>query len=683
MGWRILMPLEIVPRVIHGFNLNFFRWFAKTNMKLPSTSSPETLALDVFGTLLFRRISDPEKRFASLAGEGEGAKDWVRRRVAAEGVLAREKGPDLYSLEDIYGILGPGGPTALKEKEMELAQSFVASEARRLLQAARERRKPVLFVSDMYLPGHLIQQLLARHGLWREGDRLFVSHEQGAAKHGGLFQKICRELSLAPGQLEHVGDHPRSDVLVPRRLGIRAVHFRVGEPSRYEARWAEKGGAKGAMVADAIRAARLQFPEALDEQQQIFWETAGAVAGPLFLAYVIWLERKARELELERLYFIARDGLILKKIYDRLFPAGGSSPSSHYLYGSRQAWGCVRAAFLLEQDIEALLEAAPSLSLRQFFARCGWSTPPLIPLRWSGPPPTGDDPLRPEQLDQLRAWMRQGELRTKIQERGQERLREARAFLEQEGLGAGRYGVVDLGWYGNLQSFLERILPENPPAAGFYLDLRKKPRTASGSLRKAFLPFGRFRGMRASVATTLLEILAAAPHGTVLGYEFSNQKWVPVVAKPTGPFGPEAHAMVQHEAILKTAEELRLQGMPEGTEACPDYARAMLENLEALMANPSRREAEVYGSIHFISRQEGGVETEFAPALGAREAWALAWKGLWSREALWPQACLRRNRGWAGFILRARFLLTVGKEKAGFLLARLRGEDVSREGPAA
>lgn len=637
-------------------------------MKTAGTSLQGKRSFDVFGTLLFRRISNPEKRFVSFAGKGQAAEDWARKRTGAELALVREKGPDLYSLDDIYKTVGLGGPTAQAELEMELAQCFVGTEGRRLLAGARKNGEPVIFVSDMYLPGKFIRQILEEHGLWQKGDQLFVSHEQGKAKHHGLFQKICEELSLAPAQLEHAGDHLHSDVLIPRQLGIRTVHFRPAEPSRYETTWTTQGGKEGEAVADAIRSARLQFPEALDERQQTFWETACEVASPLFIAYVLWLEKQARELGLERLYFISRDGLIFKRLYDEIFPAGGSSPQSHYLYGSRQAWGGVRAATLEEEDIDALLQSKPSLSLRQFFARCGWSKPPQVSLPWAHGRPREDDPLQPAQLDQLRQFLQEGELREKILAQGQSRRQEARGYLEQEGLGAGRYGLVDLGWYGNLQSYLARMIPENPPAAGFYLDLRKTPEPIPGSLRKAFLPFGRFRGIRGSVATTLLEILAAAPHGTVLGYEVRNRRWGPVLSDSAPRGGPEEHAAIHHEAVLKVVREFRFQGLLGNAEPGSVYASVLQANLEALIVHPSAREAEAYGAIHFVSRQEGGGETEFAPSLDLSGAVGLVQRGFWSREALWPQACIRRSRGWAKLILWLRFMVTASKERLRFLV---------------
>ena len=106
--------------------------------------------------------------------------------METEKVLAQKTGPDLYSLDEIYETMGPGGPSAEAEKEMELRQCFAVTAGRRQLAVARRRGQRILFASDMYLPPDFIRQLLEIHGLWHKGDQIYVSHEQGAAKHGGL-----------------------------------------------------------------------------------------------------------------------------------------------------------------------------------------------------------------------------------------------------------------------------------------------------------------------------------------------------------------------------------------------------------------------------------------------------------------------------------------------------------------
>lgn len=624
-------------------------------MKSPSPSASVTHSLDVFGTLLFRRISSPEKRFALFAGEVGAAQNWAQRRVTAELILAREKGPDMYSLRDIYEKVQGGGPNAEEEKKMELGQCFVATEAQRLLSVARGKNENVLFVSDMYLPSDFIQHLLAMHGLWQKGDRLFVSHEKGAAKHSGLFKQICRELSLVPNQIEHIGDNFKSDVLAPRKLGIHAVHFRAGEPSRYEATWVTAADSQGEAVADAIRAARLQFPGNLDTRGQAVWETACGVAGPLFIAYVLWLEHQARMLGLRRLYFISRDGLIFKKIYDRLFAGHAGSPESRYLYGSRQAWSGVRAARLDPEDIEWLTKPGTGMTLSQFARRCGLKAEKVPSLPWSNPPPKGGS-LSGNHLAELKIFLQSGPLRDAIQASGRETCARAASYLRQEGLGEGRYGLVDLGWFGNLQEYVKELVPENGPVTGFYLDLRGKPRIEREGQARAFLKEPWFRGIDQANSITLLEIFAGSHEGSVTGYREENGRWTAVEAPPSREKGPEVWADLQHRAILFLLQEILLQ--PGGTENLSGGYEATRENLRQFLKHPSLAEAESYGEIYFVSNQEGGDGVTLAPQVGFRAAWKFFQKGFWKRQIAWPPAMVARAKGMARWLLWVRYEVT-------------------------
>jgi len=612
-------------------------------------------SFDVFGTLLCRRIFDARKRFALFQGNETEAADWSHQRIKAEHALAQSKGRDLYSLGDIYEALGPGHISPQDEIEMELRQCFVLTEGKRLLRAARKRGGTILFVSDMYLPSEFIRQLLGEHGLWQEGDCLYVSHEHGAAKHGGLFQKICEERSLAPDQIEHVGDNLRSDVLLPRKLGIHTVYFQAAEPGRYETTWASKGGKGGEAVADAIRAARLQFPEELDDRGQAVWGTACGVAGPLFISYVLWLEKQARDCGLKRLYFISRDGLIFKKIYDRLFEGNRGSPQSRYLYGSRQAWAGVRAARLHPEDIEWLTKPGTGLTLNQFARRCGLGVEKVPDLPWSNPP-TRDGRLSGDHLEELKTFLQSGPLRDAIQAAGRETRARAAAYLQQEGLGEGKYGLVDLGWFGNLQEYVTDLMPGNAPAMGFYLDLRGWPRIEREGKACAFLKDSLFRGVDQATSITLLEILAGSNEGSVTGYRQESGGWKPVEGPKSGHKGPEVWADLQHRAILFCLAEILLQ--PGGVGNLSGGAEAIRQNLRQFLKHPSLAEAETYGEICFVSNQEGGHGVTLAPRVALGEAWDFFQKGYWKRQIAWPPAMIARAKGLSRWFLRIRYGVT-------------------------
>jgi hypothetical protein len=559
-------------------------------------------------------------------------------------------------LDEIYTQLGSSSPTPQDEMNLEERLCFTVTEGRRLLTSARQRGQQVIFVSDMYLPGEFIRQLLEKHRLWLAGDRLYVSHEHGMAKHGGLFGKICEELSLTPDQVQHIGDNLRSDVLAPRRLGIRTAHFRATEFTRYEQEWARSGG-EG--VADAIRATRLQFPEELDDRGQAVWETACGVAGPLFISYVLWLEQQAKELGIQRLYFISRDGLIFKKIFDSFFMGRPTSPESRYLHGSRQAWSGVRVARLTDEDIEWLTKPGTSVTLAKFAQRCDLAVEEMTALPWAKRPDK-DESLSGSSLAEFRLFLRSGLLRDRLQAAGRESCARASAYLRQEGLGMGRYGLVDLGWFGNLQEYVQELVPENVPIMGFYLDLRSRPRIQQEGRARAYLGFPLLRGLDQSNSITLLEILAASPEGSVMGYREEKGAWESVRNTRDDEQGPEHWADLQHQAIIALAGEILLQ--PGEIQNIVPSNEVNWKNFCQFLRHPSFLEADAYGDISFVSNQEGGGGIILAPRVSLSESWVFFQKGFWKRQISWPPGMIARSKGITRWVLKTRYMMSQSVE---------------------
>ena len=44
-------------------------------------------------------------------------------------------------------------------------------------------------------------------------------------KTPAVYARVCQALSISPGEMAHVGDHPLFDFTAPSRLGIRAFHL--------------------------------------------------------------------------------------------------------------------------------------------------------------------------------------------------------------------------------------------------------------------------------------------------------------------------------------------------------------------------------------------------------------------------------------------------------------------------
>jgi hypothetical protein len=629
-------------------------------------------SFDIFGTLIGRLDRDAgrrlEKGYQHLGLDKTQIEQIAGLRKLGESQAMAQKGPDLYSLNDIYRIMGDLNPSlrpCLEEAKraeikMEEEQCFGISSGRVLLKEAQIRSR-IIYTSDMYLPSEFIQELLEKNQLWVQGAILFVSHERGCAKHSGLFKKIIQELQISPGQLLHIGDDPRADLWGPRQAGAHSVLFEDGKDNRYEKAIAEAGLA---VVADAAKAARLTSAAPPGSAETVIWETACGVAAPLFIAYVIWLRQQAKAKGIAKLYFISRDGLIFKKIYDRIQQEAGPGPASHYLYGSRQAWICARLARLSPDDISFLTLPNPTLSLKQLAHRCTLEPEDLSAPPWDSQMRHVERGLQPNEVDWIKTQLTQGSWRRAVQKKAEERLATVRQYFRQEKLGEEPYALVDLGWFGNLQEYLGAILPGTPPRHGFYLDLRKTPRIQRENRASAFLESPQVTGIDRTTAITLMEILATAPHGTCRGYQQSHGAWMPDLDPQPGFFEETYMIECQHEAILATLTALLRLGPKLETLPLKVLREVALHNFVALLKAPGKKEAEVLGGARFVSRQEGGSGVEFGPRCPLPEAWHFFVRGFRKREAAWPQAMIRRSRGLSRALLAVRYFLGQLKSKA-------------------
>ena len=62
------------------------------------------------------------------------------------------------------------------------------------------------------------------------------------------------------------------------------------------------------------------------------------VAGHILYSYVDWILKQAVGRGINHLYFIARDGFILKQVGEIIANTKGYDICMHYLYGSRSSW---------------------------------------------------------------------------------------------------------------------------------------------------------------------------------------------------------------------------------------------------------------------------------------------------------------------------------------------------------
>lgn len=512
------------------------------------------------------------------------------------------------------------------ELEFERRYSRAVPGARVRVAAARAQGATVFFLSDMYLPSEFIRELLIREGFWQEGDALFVSGELGVAKHNGSMFAFIRETHEGIVDWTHFGDNIQGDYHLPRSVGISAV---LDTRCALTVREAIVRGsdsqttAARSLMAGAMRAARLAGGDLPAEQRRV-WESGADIVGPLWYGFTDWCLTKALSLGLKRLYFVARDGQIFHRIAKEISASRGNTVDCRYLYGSRQAWHLAGLTHLDDKAWAWIFNRQRFLTLEQVMGRVG-----LDPARFKAeladlglPQSSWSADLSASKVSALRSWIQSPSIGNAVLARAEIARSHATAYFEQEGMLDGEpYALVDIGWHGNMQRSLGNLLRTVTGNAtvgitGLYFALMERPEALSSDVLYSYWEETASATCDISgLNVALLEMMAAADHGSVMGFDRQENAMIPIFENESN----ETALQWGLEFLQSGALEFVRHWLPRQSLAPRELSRLSQHSLLQLLRKPSRDEAETWGSFPHSGEQIERHKESIAPKLSTLE----------------------------------------------------------------
>jgi FMN phosphatase YigB (HAD superfamily) len=651
-------------------------------------------SFDVFDTVVMRSVSRPSAIFL-FAGHSAPASitptEFAHFRAQAEREAEQKAPGQQPTFDEIHEALGrltnwsERDLLSLKEIEraLELRLSHGVPETLKAIENARKGGKPILFISDMYLPAITITELLVKCGAWVDGDRIYVSCEARASKrHGGLFTQVLSAEGLEPSQLRHTGDNKIGDVQKPREMGIEAKLVAPTALNPYEQvfdRHCEATNGITALLAGTGCAARLQSPKH-DAYSAGLETVACSVVAPILTAFAGWTLEEAAKRGIKRLYFVARDGYVIKQFAEALTKTMPSPPEIRYLYGSRQAWRSVSLKSKDDQDISWAFESTESVSLENIFERLGClpSVAEDLLTSWGFPPQTWSKPLSVDELREVRShFSKNEEILERIIDAISTRKETALDYLAQEGLlDEAPWAIVDLGWHGSLQTALTSLLKERGGACqmGFYFGLQSRGTKGPENNECAAFLFDQDRnGDDVPVVDLvyLMESFCTAPDGSCIGYQETNRSLEPIFRNGHELALANWGLGLVHDAYNLYAQVLDvdlLRGVDWNTIKKP-----VVELLEEFSTNPGLNEAISWGQFPYENDQHASASAPLAKPkdanlksilhcmeIGALPHTFIEWKGgAWrqtkptARRILETACYIGRVKGWLSRVTRS------------------------------
>jgi FMN phosphatase YigB (HAD superfamily) len=495
----------------------------------------EVVTFDIFDTLVERRSGNPESIFALLGADvrkiDPRLRDFVGLRKQAELDARVAAGTREVTLAEIWDKfaqatgLSRAECTALSRREAELEIAYCEAKpvGIDLFRVALEEGRQVFLLTDIYLDRATVEAILEKAGI--SGYRqLYISSEIGSTKHyGGMFEVLLSDTGACPRAVLHVGDNPHSDVVMPRKFGIRALRIEKTEKmasSDTLREWFRSDVAAQSGLWQAVVAGELLHGEARSHAARLptidVLRSVGAQAlGPLLLSFAQYLGMKASQFGYTSLHFASRDGFLLREAYEALRPASPELPPSRYFLASRRV--CRAAAISSLDDILAVaaIDHFP-MSIRQFLhARFLLSEAQIAAL-----------PLPAEELDRvisdahsdmaMRAALET--CRRPILDRCRAHAEAYRAYLASTGIDRAGAALVDIGYRGTTQRSIAHLTGKR--INGLYLvTWPEAAQLLSRGLRyDAFLPSSGDERDPLIRHVQILELMCSATHGSIAAF---------------------------------------------------------------------------------------------------------------------------------------------------------------------
>lgn len=299
----------------------------------------DVISFDVFDTLLLRPYLRPTDLFWKLETV-EKAVGFAEDRIQAErrsNAIARAQGRAEATFDEIYTEMPKWKSMQAKELAVEKRCLVANPEMVDVYNAVKSAGKKVVITSDMYLPEDFLKEVLRNNGIdgW---DGFYLSNTCQAQKRTGtLYDVMLADLGVAASKVLHIGDNNHADVAQANQNGIVAYGYQkvcdkfLDECPFIREFLGRKPHLDKRLLVGALATGWHLFK--CEHKDWTYWNRIGYLfAGVLGYLYMRMVGEDAKERGVKHLMFVARDGYILQKILNVLYPGFRTD----YFYASRE-----------------------------------------------------------------------------------------------------------------------------------------------------------------------------------------------------------------------------------------------------------------------------------------------------------------------------------------------------------
>lgn len=647
-----------------------------------ATGRYDVLSLDVFDTLLWRRVPEPIDIFVQVGAElidqgclasGVSALQFAELRAAAEkqsrATMEAQTGSREIVLDHIYELMSGHIFRTLNDQEsavdlevacecksMVLDQDIVT-----LMEIACANSIRVVLTSDTYFTRDQLLQFLTEAGLEdaQIPETIYISNEYGRPKWRDLFDGILADLAVPADRMVHVGDNVAADVTPCAMRGIAHVFYdKWSEVPRAQGRevvrsasdqpvWLGAGGDYGLTGLRSRLAHRI--PQNVSGELGSCWVYGATVLAPLFAAYAKWVA-DVSSAEGANVLGLMREGRFLSQLVSSVAQSQAVDLTFGELWVSRRA--VVRAA-LWPDDLSLLPQAisyCPGPSTDEVLEQMGLCRADLAGVFQD---PAAVDLHAMGGVQALLTGISQSQdLQTKVAAHSARQRKNLMTHLDQHAVFQDEAPIhlLDLGYAGTIQTVLQKILDyEGRPVrlSGLYIavNAKGKERVLAGGDLRALISEGGYKSNLVKLLERTPDILEHAcmcPEGSLDSFDDAGQ---PVLLPSQRPASQITQMEAMQAGILAGVSEI-LNSLGAEAVAQQGFHQQAATIVEQAMLHPTPGEVRTIGAwLHEanfdLSDQRALADLRADPAR-LEFGGAMSWSSFERHEAYWPQAALAR-----------------------------------------
>lgn len=477
------------------------------------------------------------------------------------------------------------------------------------------KNKIVIFVSDMYLPLDIVNLILENTG-YSTFHKIFLSSSLGLTKSKGeLYTYLLDELKCKPREILHIGDNYDADIKTAKKYGIttyyyekcldRALRGRSLRNNLFNEIIKSKNTIEETVyLATIINQSCSHLTPEKESFKYDFWYNFGyCYVGILFFAFNCWLLEQAKKDKIEKLFFLSRDGYVIRKAYDLISQAFEYAPQSEYMYASRRALNLPAIIKLDDNTLDFLVSGTSILRVGQFLERLGFD-----PLQFGNIISKAGFSHKDNKIITGRDYRRLRKLFALLGDDIKKKASSERTYLFEYFSSIGLFkgnniGIVDIGWHGTLQHSIQKLLQifgKEAHIKGYYLATFRKAKELqdAGQNMSAYLcELGQPEYFHKIIkyCVEIFEFLHIAPHGSVIGFERVNGAVKPIFDQDDQESKKIAKARTVQKGALDFIEDLLKTW--KHFQFLKISKKTAIKPLSRVLRNPTYREAVFLGDL--------------------------------------------------------------------------------------